>query len=407
MSKNGGPSLLAARSLVIRLVIVTALPGLGGCFIFGWGSDREIEPRELPDIEYSPGFFAEFDQMMDETTARGSLDEQARTLDGEFAAYLEDGPGQDEVYAVGTTWEKVEAFLEIGLLSAEIMDPITGSERNQVDIFGNAADRVLRSDVAAIDAWNQTALDMGFNDAAQQITGDIVGESLYLVLTESEQAYRQVWVESSEWVEGYWARSEGYYEQLWVEGYYDVVWQDGACYDDYVGTDCDSYWVDDSCHDVWVDDGYWDTYCSYYDEWGNCIEWSDEWVDTGYYETYCDSGYYAEDCYDVYDTVCEEGQWVDVWVDGYYVQGAWIPGELYWVEGYWADTSGYQTMALPEQEAEILAAGIGIVTSLGPERVGEACFTELDEAVQVSSDLQPEVAAQTLRDAVLDCLSPR
>lgn len=390
----------------LRTLSMLAVPLLGGCFIFGWGSDRENETQELPNVEYSRGFFTEFDQSVEDASVEDSTRNQAEFLREEFTRFVQEGPCQDETVAVGSTWDKVSIFMEIGLASAEVMETVRGAEQNQVDIFGHAADRVRRSDASAINDWNETVVDMGFSDSTMQTTGELVWESLYLVLTESEEAYEQVWVESSEWVEGYWARDQGYYEQLWVDGYYETLWQEGACYEVYAGTDCSGSYVEDSCYDVWVDGGYWDSYCSAYDDWGYCIAWDEYWVDDGYYETYCDSGYYYEDCYELYDTVCDQGQWVEIWVDGYYVQGAWVPGESYWVEGYWADTSGYQSQLLLEQEYEILAVGIELVLSIGQERVGEACHDGLDEALDESSDAPIENAGQLLRDAILVCLSP-
>ncbi|HVK69171.1 MAG TPA: hypothetical protein VM694_32155, partial [Polyangium sp.] len=92
----------------IRSLWVLMVPLLGGC----------VTNREPPPVQYSDGFFAAFDQMMDDTMSRGTQGDQARTLDVEFARRVDEGPGPDEVVAVGTTWDKVEAFLSIGLLSA-------------------------------------------------------------------------------------------------------------------------------------------------------------------------------------------------------------------------------------------------------------------------------------------------
>ncbi|MDI1451690.1 hypothetical protein [Polyangium sp. 6x1] len=390
-----------ATTSLLRALSLLMVPVLGGC-ISGCGGHRE-----LPPVEYSEGFFAAFDQMIDETMSRGSLDDQARTLDIEFARRVDEGPGLEEVVAVGATWEKVETFLSIGLLSAEIMAPIEGSAQSRVDMFEHAADRVLRSDTTALVAWNRTVRDMGFSERKEP-TGEIVWESLYLVLGESEHAYQDVWVESGTWVEGSWVHTDGYYEQLWIDGYYESVWQEGACSDAYVGTECDTYYVEESCYDVWIDEGYWESTCSAYDEEGNCVEWSDAWVSTGgYYETECDPAYSYEECTDVYETVCEPGEWLDTWIEGHWIEGAWIPGELVWVEGYWSDTSGYRTVALPVQEAEILDAGITYVASFGPERVGDDCYARLDEALVQSAESPPESDVKLSRDAILACLSPR
>jgi hypothetical protein len=385
---------------LLRSLPVLMVPFLGGC-VFG-------SEKALPPVEYSAGFFVEFDQMVDATMARGSLDDQATTFRVEFARRLEEGPGPDEVVAVGPTWDKVEAFLSIGQLSAAVMAPVEGAVQSRVDIFGHAADRVLRSDTAAITGYNRKVRDMGFPEATRiEPTGELVWESLYLVLTASEHATQDVWAESGTWVEGAWIRTEGYREELWVEGYYEPVWEDGACIDEYIGTQCDTVWVDETCDDVWIDDGYWESGCTAYDEEGYCVEWTDVWVDTGYYETQCDPAYSYESCTDMYETVCEPGQWVDVWVEGHSVEGAWIPGELVWVEGYWADTSGYQTVALPAEEAAILEAGISYVASFGPERVGEDCYVRLDEALAQSAGSPAESAVKLSRDAILACLSPR
>lgn len=391
----------------LRLLSALTVPLLGGCFIFGWGSDSDERSRSLPPVDHSPGFFAEFDQMVDDSRNTETSEEQALILSQGFTRFVDEEPCQEEAVAIGATRDMVLIFLEIGLSSAEVMESVRGSAQNRVDIFDHAADRVLRSDTPAIDSWNLLADDMGFRDEAMETTGDHGWESLYLVLTESEEAYEQMWVESSDWVEGFWARGEGYYEQLWVDGYYDMYWQEGACYDSYAGTDCGSSWVEGSCYDQWVDSGYWDSYCSAYDEWGYCVDWSEYWVDGGYYETYCDDGYYYEDCYDEYDTYCDPGQWVEVWVEGYSVQGAWVPGESYWVDGYWADTSGYQPRVLLEQEYEILANGIALVMTLSPAQVGESCQETLEEALNESSEAPLESAGQILKDAILVCLSPR
>ena len=387
------PTMSLLRSLPVLMV-----PFLGGCF-FGSG-------REPPPVEYSAGFFAAFDRMVDDTMARTSPGEKAATFDLEFARRVDEGPGADEVVAVGPTWDKVEAFLSIGRLSAEVMAPIEGAAQSRVEIFEHAADRVLRSDIAAITAWNRSVRDMGFPDTTRiEPTGELVWESLYLVLTASEHATQEVWVESGAWVEGAWVRTEGYQEQLWVDGYYEPVWEDGACVDEHIGTACDTVWVDEACYDVWVDEGYWESVCSAYDEEGSCVEWTDVWVDAGYYVTQCDPAYSYEECTDIYETVCEPGQWVDVWIEGHWVEGAWIPGELVWVEGYWADTSGYRIVALPEQEAAILEAGISFVASFGTARVGEDCYVRLDDALAQSAGSPAESAVKLSRDAILACLS--
>ncbi|MRG90707.1 hypothetical protein [Polyangium spumosum] len=381
---------------LLRSVPVLLVPLLGGCFVRG----------PLPPIEYSAGFFAAFDRMVDATLSRGTLEHQAQTFDVEFARRVDEGPGPGEVVAVGPTWEKVETFLSIGRLSAEIMAPIEGSAQNRVDMFTDAADRVLRSDVEALDLWNQKIGGMGYPDTERvEPTGELVWESLYLVLTESEHATQDIWVESGTWVEGAWIRTEGYYEELWVEGYYEPVWQDGGCWDEYVSTACETVWVEESCYDVWIEDGYWESVCTAIDEEGYCLEWTDVWVDAGYYETQCDPGYQAEQCTDFYETVCDPGQWVDVWVEGHWIEGAWIPGELVWMDGYWADTSSWQTVALPAEEAAILDAGISYVAAFGPERVGADCYSRLDAALVSAAESPPESAVMLSREAILACLS--
>ena len=70
---------------LLRSLPVLMVPVLGGC-VFG-------SEKALPPVEYSAGFFVEFDQMVDDTTARGSLDDQATTFRVEFARRLEEGPG--------------------------------------------------------------------------------------------------------------------------------------------------------------------------------------------------------------------------------------------------------------------------------------------------------------------------
>jgi hypothetical protein len=270
-----------------------------------------------------------------------------------------------------------------------------------VDIFADAADRVLRSDYVAITSWNQSV------HSAETIrpTAEIVWESLYLVLTESEHAERHVSTAEGEWVEGHWTRGVGAHKNLWVKGYYESVWQEETCRDEYIGTECASYWVEPSCTDVWIDDGYWESTCSGYDDDGNCVEWTDEWVDLGYYDTQCVDGYYAEQCANVYQTVCDPGYWNDIWIAAHTVEGAWIPGEISWVEGRQADAAGERVEALPEQEAAILALGIEYVTSFGPDYVQGICFAELDAARTAFTVEAPENSIKTSRNAILHCLS--
>jgi hypothetical protein len=354
-----------------------------------------------PPIDYSPGFFDSFDIMVDNTNARGTDDTKATTFAAEFNRRVNDGPSPVELYAVGPTWDKVRAFLDIGILSAEVMATVNDSAHPRVDIFADAADRVLRSDYVAITSWNQSV----DSQMTIQPTAEIVWESLYLVLTESGHAERKVSTAKGEWVEGYWTRGPDEYKSFWVPGYYESVWRDGTCRDNYVRTDCSSYWVPETCSDVWIDDGYWESYCSGYDDNGDCVEWTDEWVDTGYYESQCAAEQYVEDCTDVYQTVCDPGQWLDIWIAAHRVEGAAIPGRLSWVEKHLAEAASERFEALPEQEATILALGIEYVLSFGPDYVQGTCFTNL-EAARSSYDVEtPEVSIKASRDAIVQCLS--
>jgi hypothetical protein len=90
---------------------------------------------------------------------------------------------------------------------------------------------------------------------------------------------------------------------------------------------------------------------------------------------------------------------VDVWIEGYTTQGPWIPGEDVWVEGYWRDTSGYQSVLLVEEEARILAEGVGVVLAAEPEALGAACEAGLIAALEDGS-------GPVLREAVMSCLGP-
>lgn len=382
---------------LLRALPLLMVPLLGGCI---------AGDQQLPSFSHSPGFFVSFHRMVEDSKSLGPVDKQASALRSGFALHAKNGPSFDEAYAAGPTWDKVRSFLDIGLIAGDVMAPIEGSSQNRVDIFLDAADRVHRSDFVAITAWNQQALDMGFAEETIEHTGEIVWESLYLVLSESEHAERQVHVEKGNWVDGYWTRAKGHYKNLWMDGYNETIWREGSCRDEYVGTECSSYWVPEACYDVWVDDGYYDTYCSAYDEDGNCVEWTEEWVSTGYYETQCDPGYYQEECVDVYQTVCDPGQWIDVWIDGRYVPNAWIPGDLEWVEGHVADAPADLTVVFVPEEAAILAQGIEYVASFGPEWVKGDCLTRLDDAVAAYTIDPPETSIKTSRDAILYCISP-
>ena len=377
---------------LLRPLSVLLIPLLGGCSAF----DSDPGP-----VEYSPGFFATFAQMMDVTMASGTAETQSTTLTNEFNRHVNEGPRMDELYAVAGTWDKVRAFLDIGVVSAEIMESVDDSAQHRVDMYADAADWVLRSDFVAITAWNQEV------DASRQIrpTAEIVWESLHLVITESGHAERKIPVTKGEKLDGYWTRTATQARDLWVNGHYEPVWHAGRCYDNYVGTSCSSFWVSESCTDVWIDDGYWESTCSAYDDDGNCVEWTDEWISTGYYETQCVEGHYEEQCTDVYETVCESGKWVDVWIEPHAVKGASIPGELAWVEPHEAKADGERVEVLLEQEAAILALGIEYVASYGPDFVDANCATELQKA---RNAFDTETAAQSIRtsrQSILYCLS--
>ncbi len=375
---------------LLRHLSLLVVPFVGGCF--------NSQPSS---IDYSPGFFDSFDLMVDNTQARGTDETKAATFTTEFNRRVNDGPSQDELYAVGPTWDKVRSFLDIGILSAEVMATVNDSAHPRVDIFADAADRVLRSDYVAITSWNQSV------DSQQTIqpTAEIVWESLYLVLTESAHAERLVSTTKGEWVEGYWTRGPEAHKDLWVNGYYESVWQNGSCYDKFVSTECSSYWMPESCTDVWIDDGYWESTCTGYDEDGNCVELTDEWVDTGYNETQCVAEQYVEECTDIYQSVCDPGKWLDVWIAAHSVQGVSIPGELSWVEQHLAEAPSERFEALPEQESAILALGIEYVLSFGPAFVQGTCRTNLEAARSTFDVETPEVSIKTSRDAILHCLS--
>lgn len=382
----------------VFVLAFSIISSASGC---AWLSDDE--PQPLPPFEPSPGFFSDFDHVISATFERVPANEQADSLRLEYGRFLVQGPGEDELYAVGETWNKVSALMELGVLTSDVLRD-TQADANRTRMFVEAADMIRLADIVAVEAWNSQVIQLGRQDASLSPTPDLVLASAELVLNQAEYAVVQVWVESGEWVEGYWTRTEGYYEEIWIPGYYEAVWQEGYCYDEYIGTDCDTYWVEGSCYDVWVDDGYWDEYCSYYDEWGTCLAWDYVWVDLGYWEYICDDGYWWEDCYDLYETVCVEGQWVEIWIDGYYTQGPWIPGETYWVEGYWSDTSSYQPMVLVDLELDILSVGAEYLLGLGQDRLGAECSSGLEAALNGEAESPIETRTQNLRDALLFCL---
>lgn len=369
------------------------VPFLGGC---GLG-DSQPSP-----VNYSPGFFATFDHMVDSTMAQQGLpDAKATTFTSEFVSRVEQGPNADEVHAVGSTWDKVRSFLDIGLISSDIMATVNDSAQSRVDIFADASDRVLRSDYLAITSWNQSV-----STAEQMLpTADIVWESLYLVLTESAHAQRKVQTAKGTWVDGYWMRIAEFKRDLWVNDYYQTIWKEPTCYDEYVKTDCISYWVEETCTDVWIDDGYWESTCTGYDENDSCVEWTDVWVSTGYYETQCVAGHYEEQCTDIYQTVCNPGHWDDILIGAHPVRGAPIPGELAWVLPHEAQAAGERIEVLPEQEAAILGLGIEYVLSFGPAYVQGSCRTQLEAAHLAYAEQTPEKSITTSRQAILHCLS--
>jgi hypothetical protein len=376
----------------LRRLSLLVVPFLGGCFV--------VDSQPSP-INHSPGFFAEFDRMVTDTMVRGNADEKASIFVGEYTRRADDGPHLDEVYAAGPTWDKVQAFLDIGIVSAEVMASVNDTAHHRVDIFADASDRVLRSDYVAITSWNQSVSDK----YTMQPTTEIVWESLYLVLVESAHAERSVATAKGEWIEGHWMRGADLHKNLWVNDYYESVWHDGTCHDDFVRSDCISTWIPEICTDVWIDDGYWDTTCSSYDSDGNCVEWTDTWVDTGYYETQCTAAYYAEECTDIYQTVCDAGQWQDIAIAAHAVDGVRIPGENTWIERRQVDVATEWKEALPEQEAAILALGIEYVASFGPNYVQPTCLKELDAARAAFNVEAPQDSIKISRNAILQCMS--
>jgi hypothetical protein len=377
---------------LLRPLSLLLIPFLGGCVAF------DSQP---PPVSHSSGFFAEFDRMVDKTMAQSTADGKAATFVSEFNWRVNEGPSDIEVHAVGSTWDKVSAFMDIGLLSADVMASVNDSAHPRVDIFADAADRVLRSDYLAITSWNQSV------DTKEQLrpTADIVWESLYLVLTESGHAQRKVSSTKGYWVDGHWTRTAGSQHNLWVNGYNQTIWHAETCHDEYVGTECASVWISESCTDVWIDDGYWESTCTQYDDDDNCVEWTDVWVDTGYYETQCIDGHYEDQCTDVYQTVCNPEYWEDIYIPAHAVEGVLIPGELTWVEGHEAEATTERIEVLPEQEAAILGLGIEYVLSFGPDYVQGSCRTELEAAQQAFTVEAPEDSIKVSRKSILYCLS--
>lgn len=375
----------------VRRLSPMLVPFLGGCLI----------NSEPPPVDYSPGFFSDFERMVNTTNAQTSVDTKAATFTTEFDYRVKQGPSEYELYAAGPTWDKVRAFLDIGLLSSEIMASVNDSAQSRVDIYADAADWVLRSDYLAITSWNQNVS----SDKMIRPTADIVWESLHLVLTESAHAEMKIPTTKGEWVAGHWTRTAKQSRDLWVKGYYETVWRDGSCHDEFVATECSSVWVPETCTDEWIDDGYWESTCSAYDDDGNCTEWTDTWVDTGYYESQCVDSHYEDQCTDVYQTVCVSGRWEDIWISSHTVEGATIPGELAWVEEHQAPETKERVEVLPEQEAAILALGIEYVLSFGPEYLLNTCASKLEEARTAYDTQAAEDSIRSSREAILHCLS--
>lgn len=374
----------------LRPLSILALAFLAGCGDSG-----------PPPVNYSSGFFATFDQMVDSTMARRTADEKVTQFSQEFGARVAAGPSADEVHAVGSTWDKVSAFLDVGLISSDAMAGVNNSAQARVDMFTDAADSVLRSDYGAITAYNQTVAE-GYQIRP---TTDIVWESLHLLLATSARAEFKVSTAKGEQVAGHWTHTTASQRDLWVNGYYQTVWHPETCRDEYVGTDCAKVWVDPACTDVWIDDGYWESTCSKYDENDQCVEWKDVWVDTSYYETQCSDGYYQEQCTDVYQSVCDAAYWEDVYIAEHVVKGARISGELAWVAEHTAEEAYERVMAMPEQEALILNLGIQYVASFGPEYVPATCQSALQTALDGFGLQTPEDSVKTSRGAILHCLS--
>lgn len=378
--------MLSLRSFSLLLV-----PLLCGCTI----------DSESRDVVYSPGFFAEFDVMVDNTMARGTAEEKTTTFKNEFIRHADNGPRSDELYAVDTTWDKVRAFLDIGIVAGEVLEGVNDSAQSRVDIHRDAADWVLRSDYVAISSRNSWVSDKDFIRPA----GEIVWESLHLLLTESAHAQRKLPTAKGEFVPGHWTRSPGSRQSFWMKDHSQTVWREGSCWDELVTTECSSLWIDGGCSDVLIDDGYWESTCSEYDENGDCASWSDTWVDTSYYETECFDGYYEEQCTDIYQTVCQEGRWDIVPIAAQTVENVWVPGEPKWVDAYEAQNAEERIEVLPAEEAMILALGLEYILSYGPSYLDSACQAKLEAAHTAYSSSAPEISVKTSRGAILYCLS--
>jgi hypothetical protein len=377
---------------LLRSFSLLLVPLLGGCTI-------DSTPAE---VIHSPGFFAQFENMVDTTMAQGTNETKAATFKNEFLWRVNEGPRADELYAVYNTWDKVRAFLDIGIVAGEVMEGVNDSAQSRVDIHRDAADRVLRSDYLAVTTRNQSGGGVDI-----PVTGEIVWESLHLVLTESAHAQRKVTTAKGTWVDGYWTRGPESKQSFWMEGYYETLWRKGTCRDEYVNTECSSFWIDPSCNDVLIDDGYWESTCTEYDDEGSCIGYSDTWVDTSYYEQQCVDGYYEEQCTDIYQTVCEAGRWEDVWMNSRTINDVSIPGEPVWVEEHETTTTEERIEVLPAEEAMILQLGIEYVLSFGPSYLDSACQAKLEAAHTAYASSAPEISVKTSRGAILYCLSKR
>jgi hypothetical protein len=376
---------------MLRPYSLLLVPLLAGCGL-------DSGPRE---VVHSPGFFSEFDLMVDNTMARGTNEERTTKFKNEFIRRVNDGPQSNELYVVGNTWDKVRAFLDIGIVAGEVLEGVNDSAQSRVDVHRDAADWVLRSDYSAITLHNSWVSD----EDLIRPTGEIVWESLHLLLTESAHAQRKVSTVKGQWVEGHWTRGEGSRQSFWMKDYIETIWHDGVCHDQLVGTECTSVWIDSSCSDVLVDDGYWESTCSEYDDTGDCVGWTDTWVDTSYYETVCSDGYYQEQCTDIYQTVCEQGHWEDRTIAAQTMENIWVPGEPKWVDGYEAKKAEERIEVLPAEEAMILALGMEYVLSYGPGYLSPTCQAKLEAAHSAYPSLAPEISVKTSRGAILYCLS--
>lgn len=375
----------------LRALSLMLVPFLAGC------------SGGVPEsVSHSSGFFAQFRVMVDETMASGTPETKVAGFDFEFERHIDQGPSADEVHAVGARWDKVRAFLDIGVLSSDVMAGVNDSSQRRVDIFADASDYVLRSDYEAVSAFNGEVP----NEKMIRPTEDIVWESLHLVLTESGHAERKVLVAKGESVSGYWTHTVKLERLFSAPAREEEIWVPGQCRDNFVRTDCTSYWVDETCTDVTIPDGYWESTCSAYDDEGNCTEWTDTYVDTSYTETQCMAAHYEDSCTDVYETVCDSGRWDIERIPAHDVKAS-IPGELVWVEPHTAPEAGERVEAMTGTEASILALGVEYVLSFGPDYVQGTCASALQSARADFDTKTPEDSIRTSRQAILNCLAVR